>query len=70
MRSDLETCAAGDPAIVCAMVCRWFADNRPDTFKVDGYDCKTSVGSYGSTVLQAVDANGEEVGWIDTGVMP
>jgi hypothetical protein len=70
MSDDLEPCAAGDPAVAAAAICRYFSDNRPETFRMDDYVVNTGTGQYGSIVLHVFDSGGEEVAWADTGVMP
>jgi len=70
MSDDLEPCAAGDPAVAAAAICRYFGDDRPATSRMDDYFVKTETGQYGSIVLHVFDASGEQVAWADTGVMP
>lgn len=70
MSDELEPCAAGDPAVAAAAICRYFGDDRPETFRMDDYVVKTATGQYGSIVLHVFDASGEEVAWADTGVIP
>jgi hypothetical protein len=44
MSDDLEPCAAGDPAVAAAAICRYFSDNRPETFRMDNCVVKTGIG--------------------------